>query len=48
VSVAEGVDYARELYSRYGRVLSTKYYGNISVKIKDTGKIIFKKGDNEL
>ncbi|GAH87197.1 unnamed protein product, partial [marine sediment metagenome] len=41
VSVAEGVDYARELYSGYGRVLSTKYYGNIGVKIKDTGKIIF-------
>lgn len=42
VSVAEGVDYARELYSKYGKVLSTKYYGNIFVKIKDTGKIIFK------
>jgi len=42
VSVAEGVDYARELYSGYGRVLSTKYYGNIWVKINDTGKIIFK------
>jgi competence protein ComEC len=41
VSVAEGVDYARELYSSYGIVLSTKYYGNIWVKIKDTGKIIF-------
>jgi len=41
VSVAEGVDYARDLYSKYGRVLSTKYYGNILVKIKDTGKIIF-------
>lgn len=42
VSVAETVDYARDLYSRYGIVLSTKYYGNIWVKIKDTGKIIFK------
>ncbi|MBZ4655510.1 MAG: hypothetical protein JG759_58 [Thermoanaerobacter sp.] len=42
VSVAEGVEYARDLYSQYGRVLSTKYYGNIWVKIKDTGKIIFK------
>lgn len=42
VSVAEGVDYARELYSRFGKVLSTKYYGNIWVKIKDTRKIIFK------
>lgn len=41
VSVAEGVDYARDLYSRYGRVLSTKYYGNILVKIKDTGGLIF-------
>lgn len=41
VSVAEGVDYAKELYSGYGRVLSTKCYGNIWVKIKDTGKIIF-------
>lgn len=42
VSVAEGVDYARDLYSRYGIVLSTKYYGNVWVKIKDTGNIIFK------
>ena len=41
VSVAEGVDYARDLYSRYGSVLSTKYYGNTLVKIKDTGEIIF-------
>jgi beta-lactamase superfamily II metal-dependent hydrolase len=42
VSVAEGVDYARELYSKYGIVLSTKYYGNIWIKIKDTGEVIFK------
>jgi len=42
VSVAEGVDYARELYSKYGIVLSTKHYGDIWVKIKETGKIIFK------
>lgn len=41
VSVAEGVEYARELYSNYGIVLSTKHYGNIWIKIKDTGKIIF-------
>lgn len=41
VSVAEEVDYARDLYSRYGSVLSTKYYGNTLVKIKDTGEIIF-------
>ena len=40
VSVAEGVDYARDLYSRYGSVLSTKYYGNTFVKMKDTGRII--------
>jgi beta-lactamase superfamily II metal-dependent hydrolase len=42
VSVAEGVDYARELYASYGRVLSTKYYGNIQVKIEDNGEIVFK------
>ncbi len=41
VSVAEGIDYARDLYSEYGIVLSTKYYGNIIVKIKDNGEIIF-------
>lgn len=42
VSVAELVDYARDLYSKYGIALSTKHYGNIWVKIKETGKIIFK------
>ena len=42
VSVAEGVDYARELYSRYGIVLSTKHYGNIWVKISGIGEIYFK------
>jgi len=41
VSVAEGVDYARELYSRYGIVLSTKHYGNIWVKISNIGEIYF-------
>lgn len=35
VSVAKGVDYDRDTYSRYGVVLSTKYYGNIQVKIID-------------
>jgi len=42
VSVAEGVEYARELYNRYGTVLSTKYYGNIWVRIKNTGEIIYR------
>jgi len=42
VSVIKGTDYARELYLRYGVVLSTKHSGNIWVKIKETGKIIFK------
>lgn len=41
VSVAEGVEYARELYSKYGIVLSTKHYGDIWIKIRDTGKILF-------
>lgn len=41
VSVAESVDYARELYSMYGIVLSTKYYGNIWVNIPGNGKIYF-------
>jgi len=36
VSVAEGVDYDYDTYKNYGRVLSTKYYGNIIVKIKDS------------
>ncbi|HDK27430.1 MAG TPA: hypothetical protein ENG48_10155 [Candidatus Atribacteria bacterium] len=41
VSVAEGIDYARELYSKYGIVLSTKHYGNIWVKINGNGQIYF-------
>jgi len=41
VSVAEGVEYARELYARYGKVLSTKYYGNIWVDILENGEIYF-------
>jgi hypothetical protein len=32
VSVAEGIPYAYDLYSRYGTVLST-HYGNIWVKL---------------
>ncbi len=42
VSVAEGVDYDYETYKNYGRVLSTKHYGNIWVKIKDDGGILFR------
>ena len=41
VSVAIGVDYDRDTYSQYGRVLSTKHYGNIQVKIQKDGKIVF-------
>jgi len=41
VSVASGVDYARELYSQYGRVLSTKFYGNIIVVV-DNNRITFR------
>jgi len=41
VSVAEGVDFDSDAYKNYGRVLSTKYYGNIIVRIKDNGKIVF-------
>lgn len=41
VSVAEGVDYAYDLYSQYGIVLSTKHYGNIWVRIPDSGEIHF-------
>lgn len=41
VSVIKGTDYARELYSRYGIVLSTKHYGNIWVKINENGQIYF-------
>lgn len=42
VSVAEGVDYDYETYKKYGRVLSTKHYGNIRVRIKDNGEIVFR------
>ena len=41
VSVIKGKDYARELYSRYGIVLSTKHYGNVLVKINENGQIYF-------
>lgn len=40
VSVAVNIDYDYELYKRYGRVLSTKHYGNIKVKIDEDGKIL--------
>jgi len=39
VSVKEGIDYARDLYSEYGKVLSTKYYGDILIRIKQNGDI---------
>jgi len=42
VSVTEGVDYDYEMYKSYGRVLSTKHYGNIKVRIKDDGEIVFR------
>jgi len=42
VSVAEGVDYDYDTYKNYGRVLSTKYYGNIRVQIKDNKEVIFR------
>ena len=42
VSVAEGVDYDSEAYKDYGRVLSTKYYGNVRVRIKDDKEIVFR------
>lgn len=42
VSVAVNIYYDYELYKRYGRVLSTKHYGNIKVKIDDDGKILFR------
>ncbi len=41
VSVSKGTDYARDLYSRYGIVLSTKHFGNIWVKINANGQIYF-------
>jgi len=30
------------MYKSYGRVLSTKHYGNIKVRIKDDGEIVFR------
>lgn len=42
VSVAEGVDYDGEAYKDYGLVLSTKYYGNVRVRIKDNKEIVFR------
>ncbi|MEG8946424.1 ComEC/Rec2 family competence protein [Rosettibacter firmus] len=42
VSVAEGIDYDYDTYKNYGTVLSTKYYGNVRLKIKDNGKIFFR------
>lgn len=47
VSVAEGIEYARELYSRYGKVLSTKYYGNIWVDILENGETFSQTQFNE-
>lgn len=41
-SVAVGVDYDRDTYSGYGRVLSTKHYGNVKVRIQESGEIIFR------
>lgn len=42
VSVAEGVDYDSNAYKIYGRVLSTKHYGNVKVRIKDNKEIVFR------
>ncbi|QSR89235.1 hypothetical protein IT6_02825 [Methylacidiphilum caldifontis] len=42
VSVAEGVDYDRDTYKKHGLVLSTKYYGNVKVRINEEEKIIFR------
>jgi len=42
VSVAAKVDYDRDTYSGYGRVLSTKHYGNVKVRIDKSGKIAFR------
>jgi len=42
VSVAEGVDYDSDAYKNYGRVLSTKHYGNIRARIKDNKEIVFR------
>jgi len=42
VSVAAKVDYDRDAYSGYGRVLSTKHYGNVKVRVDKSGKIAFR------
>jgi len=42
VSVAEGVDYDSDSYKNYGRVLSTKHYGSVGVRIKDDNEILFR------
>ena len=42
VSVAEGVDYDYATYRNYGRVLSTKHFGNIQVRIDQHGEITFR------
>lgn len=41
VSVAEGVDYDSDAYKNYGRVLSTKHYGNVKVRIEDNKEVAF-------
>lgn len=41
VSVAQGIDYDYDTYKNYGRVLSTKHHGNIKMRIKNNGEIIF-------
>lgn len=41
VSVAVGVDYAYQEYSKYGEVLSTKWFGNIDFSIDDSGMISY-------
>lgn len=41
VSVAEGVNYARDYYSKFGPVLSTKHHGNIHFHIDDSGGVYF-------
>lgn len=42
VSVAEGVDFDYDFYSKFGPVLSTKNYGNIRLRIEDNGEIVFR------
>jgi len=41
VSVATGTDYAYREYSNIGKVLSTKWYGNIVFEIDDLGEIAY-------